>query len=123
MLFRSLRLAISGRNIRLFGEGEELRDHVSIKYVAQLAASMLVSAIPRTINAASGKLYSFKEIAQIICQFHKDTDIDYVPRNGPVPHMGYRRISISRAQNLFERISVPNLQTDLEQMIIDIKEG
>ena len=66
------RLAQSNKNIRLFGKGEELRDHVSIDDVAQLTVDLTLSNFEGVLNIASGKVKSFREVAILIKNLYRN---------------------------------------------------
>lgn len=88
---RFLRLAADGRNITLFGEGEERRDHVWIDDVAELIHRMVLHRSRGILNAATGTVTSFREVAGMAAAlFDTPTQIGGSPRNGPMPHNGYR---------------------------------
>jgi nucleoside-diphosphate-sugar epimerase len=82
---RFRRLAVEGKEIVLFGEGEERRDHVYIGDVAELVARVLYHRSTGVLNIATGKVHSFREIAERFSSKVKGT-----PRSGPMPHNGYR---------------------------------
>lgn len=89
---RFRRLAAGGKEIVLFGEGEERRDHVLIDDVAELAARILMHRSRGVLNAATGTVISFRDIAeQIAAQYPKHVAVTGSPRSGPMPHNGYRR--------------------------------
>ena len=65
------RLAIKNENIVLYGEGEELRDHVHIDDVSTLAYMMLSETRQGDFNAVTGEVISFFDIAKIITEATK----------------------------------------------------
>jgi nucleoside-diphosphate-sugar epimerase len=88
---RFLRLAIEGRDIVLFGEGEERRDHVAVEDVAELAIRVLLRRSRGSLNAATGQVWSFREIASMAATLAKPpVAVRGQPRQGPMPHGGYR---------------------------------
>lgn len=88
---RFRRLAVAGRDIVLFGEGEERRDHVFIDDVAELAARMLARRSVGALNAATGEVHSFRAVAETTVKLSGATvRIVGSPRSGPMPHGGYR---------------------------------
>lgn len=85
------RKANAGETIALFGEGEERRDHVAVEDVAELIDRMLQARSTGVLNAATGSVTSFHDIAtQAIALAGKDVAIQTRPRSGPMPHNGYR---------------------------------
>lgn len=88
---RFWRLAKAGEPISLFGKGEERRDHVHISDVGELIASVVLKQSRGVLNLATGSVISFHDIAEKINErFGKGCDIRFMPRNGPMPHNGYR---------------------------------
>jgi len=108
------RLASSNQNIKLFGKGEELRDHVSITDVARITADVTLSNFEGILNIASGKVNSFKNIASIIKNLYKD-QIDFIEteRTGEMPHKGYRSFNIDKLYSLFPGYKLKNINEGL----------
>jgi nucleoside-diphosphate-sugar epimerase len=93
---RFRRLAAEGREIVLFGEGEERRDHVYIGDLAELGARVIYRRSIGVLNVATGRVHSFREIA------HKfSTRVKGSPRNAPMPHNGYRPFDIAALRSAF----------------------
>lgn len=88
---RFRRLAADGREIVLFGEGEERRDHVLVDDVAELIVRILLRRSVGTLNVATGEVHSFRTIAEMaVAAAPARVPIKGSPRNGPMPHRGYR---------------------------------
>jgi nucleoside-diphosphate-sugar epimerase len=88
---RFRRLAAEGKTIVLFGDGEERRDHVWVEDVAELAVRILMHRSRGSLNAATGTVISFRDAAEIIAaQYSNTSQIEASPRQGPMPHDGYR---------------------------------
>lgn len=99
---RFRRLAASGHEIVLFGEGEERRDHVDVNDVAELVRLIVLHRSSGVINAVSSEVASFRELAQFIASdFQPSVPIKFVPRNGPMPHGGYRAFDNHAVQDAF----------------------
>jgi UDP-glucose 4-epimerase len=99
---RFRRLAAAGENIVLFGEGEEQRDHVAIEDVAEIAVRVLKHRSHGTLNVASGEVHSFRSVAEMaVALAPKPPRISGTPRNGPMPHNGYRPFDISATRAAF----------------------
>ncbi|CAA7612106.1 NAD(P)-dependent oxidoreductase [Magnetospirillum sp. UT-4] len=85
------RKANRGEDIVLFGEGEERRDHVAIDDVAELVWRILAHRSTGALNAATGVVTSFNEVArQVIAFSGREVTLSGSPRRGPMPHNGYR---------------------------------
>ena len=77
--------------IRLFGEGEERRDHVSVDDVAVLVKRVMLAGSTGVLNIATGAVTSFHDIAQMAVKMSGNkVKIVGSPRSGPMPHNGYR---------------------------------
>jgi UDP-glucose 4-epimerase len=110
--------ARTGVNIRIFGHGEERRDHVRITDVAEVAARCLSGRTVGALNVASGEVTSFREIAERVVDLVADrVAITESPRNGPMPHGGYRPISIKRLKVEFPDFSPTRVMLGLEREV------
>jgi nucleoside-diphosphate-sugar epimerase len=99
---RFRRLAGEGKEIALFGEGEERRDHVLIDDVAELALQILLWRSRGELNAASGEVHSFRAVAEKVVKLSgREVAIKGSPRGGPMPHNGYRPFDISACRAAF----------------------
>ena len=59
-----MRKAVAGEDIELFGNGEELRDHVHVEDVAELISQVTIKKSAGVYNAVSGDVVSFMDIAK-----------------------------------------------------------
>jgi UDP-glucose 4-epimerase len=99
---RFRRLANEGKDIVLFGEGEERRDHVLIDDVAELVARVIERRSTGSLNIATGKVHSFREIAELVTgSAPNKVPIKGSPRSGPMPHNGYRPFDSSGTRAAF----------------------
>jgi nucleoside-diphosphate-sugar epimerase len=88
---RFRRLAAAGKEIVLFGEGEERRDHVDVEDVAELVRLIVLHRSAGVANAVSGQVVSFRELAEFVAsEFSPRVPVRGSPRSGPMPHNGYR---------------------------------
>jgi len=88
---RFRRLAAAGKDIVLFGEGEERRDHVNVEDVAELVRLIARHRSAGVANAVSGEVASFRELAEFAAaEFTPRVAVRGSPRTGPMPHGGYR---------------------------------
>jgi UDP-glucose 4-epimerase len=88
-LFR--RTSNEAGRISLFGDGEERRDHVLVDDVAELVARLALRRSVGALNAATGIVHSFRQVADAIAELvPRDVSISSLPRTGPMPHNGYR---------------------------------
>ena len=83
--------------IKLFGNGEELRDHVFIDDVAKIIFLTIINNINGVINIVTGTKISFYEIAKLaIKRVKSNSKIIKIKRKGPMPHNGYRLFDASK---------------------------
>lgn len=99
---RFRRLAAEAREIVLFGEGEERRDHVAVEDIGELACRIVLQRSSGIVNATSGEVVSFRELAEFCAaQFAPRAAVKGSPRSGPMPHGGYRPFAPSAALSAF----------------------
>jgi nucleoside-diphosphate-sugar epimerase len=96
------RLAFKNKDIALFGKGEELRDHVYVDDIAQLVYLVARHKSIGIVNAVSGQVVSFRQLAEFISGQNKSSGvIKEAIRSGRMPHNGYREFKTSIASKLF----------------------
>jgi UDP-glucose 4-epimerase len=111
---RFRRLAAEGKTITLFGEGEERRDHVYVGDVAELVYQLLLHRSVGEINAVSGAVTSFREIAEKILALSGNRSmIEPTPRSGPMPHNGYRAFDPAALHAAFPAFRITPLDEGL----------
>jgi UDP-glucose 4-epimerase len=99
---RFRRLAAEGKEIVLFGDGEERRDHVDVEDIADLVARIILRKSKGVINAVSGDVVTFRELAELeSLSFESAVAIKGSPRAGPMPHNGYRAFDNSAVSKAF----------------------
>jgi nucleoside-diphosphate-sugar epimerase len=85
------RQANRGEPIVLFGEGEEVRDHVDVDDIARITSLVLDRRSSGVLNIATGNVASFRTVAEKVAALApRRVAITGSPRNGPMPHNGYR---------------------------------
>lgn len=111
---RFRRLAARSEKIVLFGEGEERRDHVYIDDVAELVARVLYRRSIGVLNVATGEVHSFREIAEkVVALSGRSVAIEGSPRNGPMPHNGYRPFDAAGCRTVFPDFAYTGLDEGL----------
>lgn len=99
---RFRRFAAEGKEIVLFGEGEERRDHVDVQDIAELVRLIILHRSAGVANAVSGEVVSFRELAEhAAAAFSPRVAVKGSPRSGPMPHNGYRPLSNRAAREAF----------------------
>jgi nucleoside-diphosphate-sugar epimerase len=114
---RFRRLAASGQEIVLFGEGEERRDHVFIDDAAELIWRVLAHRSQGVLNVATGELRSFRNIAeQIAAMANPKIPVRGTPRSGLMPHGGYRPFDIAACHAAFPDFEYVDLEKGLSKV-------
>lgn len=91
------------RTIRLFGGGEEERDHIYVEDAARLTAALVRAGATGVFNLATGESRSFADVvATLRGLVPYEFTMASAPRKGPVTH---RRFDTARLQG-----AVPGLQ-------------
>ena len=121
---RFRRLAAAGEDIVLFGEGEERRDHVLIDDVAEIVRLCLMHRSQGVLNVATGDVASFRDIAErVVSHFEAPVTIKGSPRNGPMPHGGYRPFDAAATKQAFPGFAYTLLADGLAKAHHDMQEG
>ena len=85
------RQANRGEPIVLFGDGEERRDHVDVDDIAAIVHLVLTHRSAGILNIATGTVTGFRALAEaVVALSPRKVAIKGSPRNGPMPHNGYR---------------------------------
>lgn len=102
---RFRRLALAGKDIVLFGNGEERRDHVDVNDVAELVRLTILRRTFGIANAVSGEVVSFRELAEFASsEFLPRVGVITTPRTGPMPHNGHRPFDNSAVRETFPEL-------------------
>jgi nucleoside-diphosphate-sugar epimerase len=111
------RVALKNEDIILFGEGEELRDHVFVDDIAQLVYLVACHKSIGIANAVSGQVVSFRQLAEFISGQNKSSGaIKTTTRSGMMPHNGYREFKTSIASELFSGFKFKGWVEGLSEM-------
>ena len=114
---RFRRLAAAGQEIVLFGEGEERRDHVLVDDVAEIVCRVIEHRSRGTLNIATGEVYSFRDIAERVAAMAKPVvAVRGTPRQGEMPHGGYRPFDIAACRRAFPDFRYTSLADGLNQV-------
>ncbi len=111
---RYVRAALSGSTIKLFGEGEEQRDHVFIEDVARVVAEVLGRGSTGVLNVATGTSSSFRAAAQIAVELAGSGAVEGSPRQNPITH---RHFDTAAAQAAFPGFAWTSLRDGIERMV------
>ena len=121
---RFRRLAAEGKDLVLFGEGEEQRDHVAVDDIAELVRCIVLHRSTGIANAVSGEVVSFRTLAEFIAaQFTPPVAIKGSPRSGPMPHNGLRPFAPSAALTAFPGFSFTPWQRGIAAMCAETSQA
>jgi nucleoside-diphosphate-sugar epimerase len=119
---RFRRLASAGRDIVLFGEGEERRDHVYVEDVAEIVRLIVLHRSIGIANAVSGDVVSFRELADFIASdLTPKVAVRTTPRTGPMPHNGYRAFDRSAGVEAFPGFAFLSWRAGLAKVHAQLK--
>ncbi len=119
---RFRRLASEGKEIVLFGEGEERRDHVDVEDVANLVLRIILRKSEGVINAVSGDVVSFRELAEYsAAAFNPIVKVVGTPRSGSMPHNGYRPFDNALVSNAFPGFSFRSWKNGMDKIFEQVK--
>ena len=116
---RFLNLVRQNKNIKLFGKGEELRDHIYIDTIVKIIIECIIKKTKGVLNLASGKVYSFNYLAKVIIKLSKGkSKILITKRVGKMPHNGFRPFNIKHLKDNFPKVKFGSLKQNLEKYIL-----
>jgi len=110
---RFIRTALKDRQIQLFGQGEEQRNHLHVDDCARLIELCLQQQRAGLLNAATGQAVSFMEVAQLASEIVAGVTVKGQPRSGPVTH---RHFDISEVIKAFPAFRFTTLRDGLTNM-------
>jgi UDP-glucose 4-epimerase len=108
---RFLRTALKERTIKLFGQGEEKRDHLFVGDLSRLIALGLAQRSEGVLNAASGHSASFGEVAALVARLAGGgVRLENLPRATPITH---RHFDVTAAFRAFPGFRFTRLEEGL----------
>jgi len=121
---RFRRLAADGKELVLFGEGEEQRDHVAVGDIAELVVRIVLHRSTGVANAVTGEVVSFRTVAEFIAaQFTPRVAVSGSPRTGPMPHNGLRPFAPSAALTAFPGFAFTPWQKGIASMCAETSQA
>jgi nucleoside-diphosphate-sugar epimerase len=103
--------------IKLFGIGEEIRDHVYIDDLVFLISKIIFKNFKGIINIATGNGITFKQIALDFKKNNRKIKIISLKRTIPIPHNGYRLFNNKLIKKLFPNFKFNSFLKNLNLMI------
>ena len=114
---RFWREAAAGGPIKLFGNGEELRDHISAEDLAEIVCGIVSRRSAGVLNIATGAPATFEQIAIMIASMRGLEDgIARLPRSGPMPHGGFRVFDVAATRRAFPALRFTALADGLRKL-------
>ena len=115
---RFLKHAKNNIDIDLFGNGEELRDHIFVDDIAELVRLIVINKSTGILNAVSGDVVSFKDIASfIVKKTNSSSIIRSNIRSGSMPHNGYRAFNAKNIADSFPDFKITAWRIGLNKII------
>jgi len=99
---RFVRQALTEKRIELFGEGEELRDHLWGDDLADIILALIKRHSTGVVNAATGLSVSFAQVAEEICRLLPHTEVVEIPRQRRITNRTFNTRSL--------RLALPSLE-------------
>ena len=86
------------RGLRIFGQGEEERDHLYVDDVAGLMAGLIQARATGLINVATGESRSFADVVKVIRGLVPyEVTVANAPRAGAITHRRFDTAALARA--------------------------
>ena len=115
---RFIKYAMKNKSIILFGNGEERRDHIFIDDLIKIILKCIKKKALGSLNLASGKVCSFKNLAKIIIDLsNSKSKINRIKRVGPMPHDGYRPFNISLLKHRFKDVKISTIRIGIKKYL------
>ena len=112
---RFIRTSLKEKKINIFGQGEEKRPHLYIEDFVAILVKSILQQTTGLIHVVPKSSVSFGEIAQIVAQSAKNgTQIEPLPRSGPVTHKHFDPSNILRA---FPKNSFTSLESGIQNCL------
>ncbi len=117
---RFARSALRDRVITLFGEGEELREHIEVRDLVRLLSLCVTRRATGALNAATEQPVSFCELAQQVVRLcPHPVEVRKVPR-APGVAVTHRCFDIARLRRAFSDFQPAALQEGLSRMLREL---
>ena len=106
----------NGKNITLFGKGEEKRDHIFIGDVSNIIKRLITNNFFGEINIATGKVISFYDLSLKVNKLIKNPKkIKFLERKTPMPHLGYRAFNIKKLNQFFDKKKFKSISHNIKE--------
>lgn len=110
------------KNIKLFGKGEELRDHIYNYDLGYLISKIINNFVKQDFNLVTGKEVTFNSIAKKIIKLsNSNIRLTSLKRNQPMPHNGYRVFDNSKIYKFFPNFKFTKFDKSLNDYLSNFK--
>lgn len=104
---RFARMLQAGQPVKLFGQGEEMRDHLYIDDLLAVIRLVLAQRSQGVLNVASGRSLSFGDLVRIQGEIAGVTPvIDKLPRSGPITHRHFDITALAKSFPTFAPVAL-----------------
>lgn len=111
------------KTIKIFGNGEEIRDHIFIKDLTHLFEKILNKNCSGVLNFVTGNGITFMQIAKELQKKYKKVKIIKIPRKQKkMPHDGYRVFNNVKIKKLLPNFNFTNLSKSLDDIKLERNE-
>ncbi len=114
-----IKLAMDSQTIKVFGDGNQLRDYI---YISDLIDAFLLAGVEekadgQIFNCGSGNSYKFKDMVELIIKIVGNGNIEYVPwpENYGKIETGDSALDISKLKNFLNWDSTISLEEGLQK--------
>ena len=108
----------NNEDVVLFGKGEEIRDHICVEDVANLALKMIQKKSYGSLNAVTGDGITFQEIASLLkLYYNSKSKIIETKRNNPMPHNGFRQFDNSNIFKAFPDVKIKKFDEGMKKLV------
>ena len=119
---RFIKCALKKKPIKIFGKGEERRDHIFVDDLTKIIVKCIEMKGLGTLNLASGKVHSFKYLARLIINLSKKkSKLIKIKRMGPMPHNGYRPFNIQLLKDNFKDIKMTPITLGIKKYLTELR--
>ncbi|MBM3835389.1 MAG: NAD(P)-dependent oxidoreductase [Verrucomicrobia bacterium] len=110
-----VRAALSANAVKLWGNGEEMREFVFVEDVARLVRDLVLSKWAGVLNVVSGRSYSFVDVLNVIERLTgKKIHTTSAPRTKPQVDHGFNNVAV---KNLQPHFAFTSLEEGVRQML------
>jgi nucleoside-diphosphate-sugar epimerase len=112
---RFVRTALADHSVRLFGQGEEQRDHLYLDDLTRILCDLGTADTTGVLNIATGTSRSFGSIVKVLQTLTPEPfEVVNAPRGGAVTH---RSFNIRRLQEALPNLSFTLFETALQETV------